>query len=31
MAINCSLTSGKYKELLDEITTWSEKATIDVL
>ena len=27
MAINCSLTSGKYKELLDEITTWSEKAT----
>ena len=27
MAINCSLTSGKYKELLDEITSWSEKAT----
>ena len=27
MAINCSLTSGKYKELLDEITNWSEKAS----
>ena len=27
MAINCSLTSGKYKELLKEITDWSEKAT----
>ena len=27
MAINCSLTSGKYKEFLDEITSWSEKAS----
>jgi len=27
MAINCSLTSGKYKEFLDEITNWSEKAS----
>jgi len=27
MSLSCSLTSGKYKEFLDEITNWSEKAS----